>query len=350
MAKDQPVAKVMATLANVAGRNFSSLSVHPNSEEILFLEFKQDLPAVSKLLRYHLKTKQLSYYELPKEFVTLDAAFSPSGKYIVMRRAPNVSGDENVKREAYASSEIVLMKADGSDLKAIPLSKGLKMSPVLSHDDKRIAYWRATQRPDGSKSFASRFDVWEVNLKTGEDKPFSGLHQFFEGGQLQYLKGNNQMLVGAGFPKNDPQMINPDGSRRSNLTPSTMYLFDKSSTLVLNPLMTEIESSRKPSSDVKGNLYFAGQRPRVSFFKKNPIDQSITQWDYPWTTMSNEVDVKVLPNGSAISFIFLYLNSPHRDYTQRGIALFDIEQETWTQVSIPAFESAKLFTTKSLPR
>lgn len=334
------------TLVNVPGRHFSDLSVHPNNEELLFLEFRPDLPEVSRLLRYHLKTQQLRYYELPKEYVTLDAAFSPSGKYIVMRRAPNVSGDENVKREAYSRSEIVMMKEDGSGLKEVPLSPGLKMAPAMSHDDAHIAYWRATQRPDGSKSFASGFDVWEVNLKTGEDRLFAGMYEFFEGGKLHYLNDSLKLLIGAGFPMS-PTMPGRTNSNFSSwmadyqkkYNHSRIYLLERGGDQLPEPLMTNVNSPGYASVDAKGNLYFQGDLPKISFFRSNVVDKELTQWRYPWKTISPPaVEENAFPNGSAIAFVFVYINE---DNSKRGVGIFDTEHELWTQISIPLLDSAK---------
>jgi hypothetical protein len=339
-------ADVAMTLANVPGRHFSDLSVHPNNEELLFLEFRSDLPEVSRLLRYHLKTQQLRYYELPKDYVTLDAAFSPSGKYIVMRRAPNVRGDENVKREAYSRSEIVVMKEDGSGLKQVPLSPGLKMAPAMSHDDAHIAYWRATQRPDGSKSFASGFDVWEVNLKTAEDRPFAGMYEFFEGGKLHYLSDSLKLLIGAGFPMSPtlPGRTNSNFSSwmadyQKKYNHSRIYLLERGGDQLPEPLMTNVNSPGYASVDEKENLYFQGCLPGTSFFRSAVVDKKLTQWPYPWKTISPPaVEEIVLPDGSAIAFVFIYKNE---DSSKRGIGIVDTESASWSQINIPLLDSAK---------
>ncbi len=336
----------VATLTNEPGRHYTSLSVHPNSEEILFLEFTDGMPSLSHLLRYHLKTKQLKYYDLPSTHVVLDAAFSPTGNTIVMRRAPNVSGDDEVKRQAYASSEIVTMKADGKDLKTIPIPAGLKFSPVMSHDERRIAYWRATQRPEGSKSFASRFDVWEFDVTTGKEQPFAGLHEFFQGGQLQYFLSGNELITGAGFPANQ-QLVGRTPSNFSEWTSaytkrfngSEMYLLKRDQIQLSDPILTEAENARNASIDLKNNYYFGGQRPSTSFFRRTPEGQ-VTQWQYPWNHLGSSLDMLAVPNSSGFIFVFEYKNSPSRVSNWRGIAMFDIERGTWTQLSIPPLETA----------
>lgn len=346
MAKDSEIstAKTTAQLANVPGRHFTSLSVHPNSEEILFLEFKPDeLPSVSRLLRYHLKTGELRYYDLAKEYVYLDASFSPSGKYIVMRRAPNVQGNEDVKRQAYANSEIVMMNSDGTDLKVIPLKAGLKMAPVMSHDDKHIAYWRATQRPDGSKSFAANFDVWEVDLRTGKEQPFAGLYEFFSGGQMQYLNDNSSLLISS----DTPMSVNMPGRNKGNFSiwqyeyekkykGSHIYLLKRFDNYLPEPLMTEINYPVRTSIDKNGGIFFEGQNPKISFFRKNS-DGKLMQWNYPWSVLGDALEIVALPDGFSIVFIFNYHESPKM---QCGIAVFNLKNEVWAQLNIPSLNSA----------
>lgn len=344
----------VAKLVDVPGRQLSSLSVHPNSEEIMFVEFKEDLPSVSRVLRYHLKTGALQYYDLPATHVYLDAAFAPNGNTIVMRRAPNVRGDEEVKRKAYEASEIVTMKADGSDLKVVPLAPGLKFSPVMSHNGKYIAYWRATQRPDGSKSFASKFDIWEVNLETGKDQPFAGRHEFFAGGSLQYLKDDQQLLASADTPTSQNEPGRTPGNLSSwmreqtkKFNDSTIYVLKRGDELLPMPIATDVNSARRPSADRFGNYYFFGYKPKSSYFMTNGSKEH-TQWRYPGRTIGSSNEVVVLPNGKAIVFTFDYKNSPPRGQSTSGIAVFDIERASWTQVDIPSLQNAAA--TPVLPR
>ncbi len=355
MAKDSEIstAKTTAQLANVPGRHFASLSVHPNSEEILFLEFKPDeLQSVSRLLRYHLKTGDLRYYDLPTDYVYLDASFSPSGKYIVMRRAPNIKGNEDARRQAYASSEIAMMNSDGTDLKVIPLKAGLKMAPVMSHDDKYIAYWRATQRPDGSKSFAAGFDVWEVDLRTGKEQPFAGIYEFFSGGQINYLKGNARLLVDGDMPASNDLPGRTQGNFGKWLDEynvknnrSYTYVLNRGNRSLPDPLFTNINAPSFTSLDQDGNIYFKGYKPGGGFIKTKSFGNAsdFVKWDYPWKSMGVVSMANVLPNGSAMIFLFLYLDSPHRDRTNLGIGMLNFKNEKWTQLEIPSLKVASIF-------
>ena len=223
------------------------------------------------------------------------------------------------------------------------------MSPVMSHDETRIAYWRATQRPDGSKSFASHFDVWELDLKTGQDKPFAGLHEFFGGGQMQYLKDGIQILVGADTPtsvkmpgRNADNFSNSMTDYYKKYNNSNVYLLVRDQEKLPAPLMTEINSAMHPSIDAKGDYYFYGWTAEkgMSLFSKNS-NNFISQWVIPINSFGDRSDVVVTPNRTGLFFIFNYLNSPARERTHRGIAIFNIEQNNWMQISIPSLNMAK---------
>ena len=68
------------------GREFSSLSVHPNGEELLFVEIDKGR-LHSRVFRYNLRNGDLQHYNLPDEaYIYLEARISPNGKYIVMTR------------------------------------------------------------------------------------------------------------------------------------------------------------------------------------------------------------------------------------------------------------------------
>ena len=95
-----------------------------------------------------------------------------------MSRVPKIGLSEENVRQAHENTEIVLMKIDGTDFKVLQLAKGNKVAPIMSQDETRVAYWRSTLRPPGSKSFSSKFDVWEINLKTGQDNLYAGPFSF----------------------------------------------------------------------------------------------------------------------------------------------------------------------------
>ncbi len=263
------------------GRDFREISVHPNGEELLFTECiyePQKEPAGDcAVLRYHLPTKRLYRYALPTGYVYPTASFSPRGNYIVMYRLPKIGITQDAVRQAHEQSEIMLMKADGTDFRVVPLTTGIKVAPIMSQDETRVAYWRSTLRPPGSKTFMSHFDVWEVDLKTGHDQLFAGPFVFFTRARLQYLSPD-ELLMGAYGPKEEFAPSLREYQKKYNS--SSVYRIQRSMTRLPEPILTEVEYANFPSCDHVGNLYFKGQRPGTSLFRKS-VQGKIEQWGWP---------------------------------------------------------------------
>jgi hypothetical protein len=124
------------------GRDFDKVSIHPNSEDWLFIECSHELNPAGDcyVLRYSLKTQQLQRYQLPDGYLYSYASFSPQGHYIVASRAPKHDGSEAQIQQSIENAEIVVMRSDGTDFRVLPLAKGRKLAPFMSQDETKIAY------------------------------------------------------------------------------------------------------------------------------------------------------------------------------------------------------------------
>ena len=343
------------TLLNVAGREFSSLSVHPNSQELLFLESRKDVPEFSKLLRYHFGTGKLQYYTLPTEYHYLSAAFSPSGKFIVLWRMPVVHGDRYALRAATARSEIVVMRSDGSEQNVLALREGLKMRPVMSHDDRYIAYWRGEVNKRGG-SLSRWNEVWEFDFDTGTDKPFGGKYYYRGTGRMQYFHVEGKLLVNGYDPikrgtQDTISAVNfkdpyKERSDSSSSRPSThhevrngsfIFAINRGATDYPEPCVSEVPEQTNPSLDANHDLYFVSADYLKTTFYKQTTGGVLIDLGYPWGPMREIYNAVVLPDSSQIAYIFVYRGNERE---KRGIALFDLRKETWTQLSIPNWEDA----------
>ena len=331
------------TLLNVAGREFSSLSVHPNSQELLFLESRKDVPEFSKLLRYHLDTGKLQYYELPTEYNYLSAAFSPSGKFIVMWRMPVIHGDRYALRAATAKSEIVVMRSDGSERNVLVLREGLKMRPVMSHDDRHIAYWRGEVNERGRTS--SRWnEVWEFDLKTGTDKRFGGRYYYCGTGRMQYFHGEGKLLINGYGPikrgtqdtisavnfkdpykkRSDPSASHPS-THDEVLNGSFIFAISRGATDYPEPNASDVPEQTNPSLNANHDLYFVSAHYLKTTFYKKTIGGVLSDLGYPRGPMGEIYNAVVLPDSSHIAYVFVYRGN---ERGKRGIALFDLRKET----------------------
>jgi hypothetical protein len=260
------------------GREFSSLSVHPNGEELFFVEIDRKQGLHTRMFHYNLKNGSLQYYNLPDaDYIYWDVKISPSGKYIIMTRTPRLGTVED--------AEIAIMKSDGTDFKVLKLSHGLKHDPIMSNDDNKVAYWRGYLRPSHSKTLANEFDIWEVDLKTGTDRLFSAPFKFFESGQMQYLHGDGEILAQAYGPEKEAQNMNHYGKLYNK---SNVYKFSRREINVPAPILTEVSYASHPVADRAGNIYFKGYNPSAFLFKKTSQGK-IRQWEmtYPFANITS---------------------------------------------------------------
>lgn len=324
------------------GRDYRDLSVFPNSEELLLVEVNEKtLPEHSRVMRYNLKQNTLQHYVLPKGYVYTDAKISPSGNYIVMKRVKEVDvADEAHVRETLGNPELAIMKADGTDFKVLPLAPGYKHGPILSDDDSKIAYWRGALRKPHSKSLASQLDIWEFDLKTGTDALFAGQFDFFEGAQMQYVSGDNEILFHAYGPLAQAQTMSNYSKKYNH---SQAYRVSRGQSQLPVPILTEVSHADYPTQGKNGELIFKGYQPTSSFFIRG-TQGKVTQWLAPKSFWGpNGVSaIDVAANGTFIAFIYS-LPDKHYDHfkeKQTGIGMLIPSDSQWGTLSIPALESS----------
>ena len=331
-----------STVDTPNGRDFRDLSIFPNSEELLLVEVNEKkLPEHSRVLRYNLKKNTLQHYDLPKGYAYTDAKISPSGNYIVMKRVKEVDlSDEEKIRETLDNPEIVIMKTDGTDFRALKLNPGYKHGPILSNDDSKIAYWRGALRPPHSKSLASKLDIWEFDLKTGADTLFAGHFEFFEGAQMQYLPGDNEIIFHAYGPRAHAQSMS-DYDKRYNR--SQAYRASRGQSQLPESILTEVNYASYPTIGRNGDFIFLGVKPTFSLFKKS-VQGPLTQWLIPHHFLGPNglTAIDVAATGSFIAFIYS-LPDDHYDRfkeKQSGIGMLIPNTSEWRTLSIPSLESS----------
>ena len=329
------------------GRDFREMSVHPNSEELLFVECSRQLEPTGGcyVLRYHLTTKALLRYNLPGGYFYSTAKFSPRGTYVVMSRVPKPGSSEHpeARREAYDQTEIVYMKADGTEFRALPLAQGNKVAPIMSLDEARVAYWRSTLRRPGSKTFSSNFDIWEVNLETGDDHLFAGPFSFFERANLQYLS-QDELLVGATGPAGVKGAIAGEYAKKYNN--SEVYRIIRGVSTLPPPILTDIKWASFPSCDGAGTLYVYGDRPASSFVRKSTQGQ-IEQWRIPEAVALGGLRFLIAaPNGSYITFLY-QIKGSNPGEGKNGMGLLNTQTAEWSPLSIPALQSSTEITVQA---
>ncbi|QKH37584.1 hypothetical protein FOC84_22685 [Achromobacter pestifer] len=177
------------------GRDLRSLSVHPNGQDWLFVECVLQQTQGCQVMRFNLTSGKLFRFTLPAGHSYTYAHYSPMGTYILMSRSPIYgTSDEDVRR-AIKASQLVMMRSDGTDLQIVPTEAGANLSPIMSPDESRIAFWRSDRiLPPGKGLALLDLNIWEFDLKSRTEKLFAGKKfEFLTGGELIYL-GQNEML------------------------------------------------------------------------------------------------------------------------------------------------------------
>lgn len=354
------------------GRDFSTLSFNADGSELMFNECfyypdeanqKKKYPeGECRIFRLNLTNNTLRHYDLPDKdkYTYTDGSFSPSGNYIVMKRAPKnkydkkLSDKENAElaQRNYEQSEIAVMKADGTNFKVIKMEPGLKARPVMSNDETKIAYVRSKARPQGSKTYSSHFDVYEIDLKHKTDKLFAGPHQFFETGQMQYLKGDKEILMHAHGPRKHIKELS-DYMRRYNN--SSIYTVKRGEEEVPEPMVVEgVENQSDPFLTKNGTMFFYGSGSKagpftlgISLFRKT-TNGKVTQWIRNVKDglgyAQNEQSITSNPQETKIFLIYTFSSGSEwvrPDLTKNGIAFFEVKSSQWFKLPIPAITSSK---------
>ena len=326
------------TLQNQEKKGLGSLSLNPNNEDIIFIETKKNDENYKILYRYNLKTKNLYYYDLPKNFYYAEASYTKDGGHIILTRYALINSIPAKE------SEILLLDSGGSTLRTLPLPAGYKFSATISPNGQYVAYWRAQLRPEGSKTSFYKHDLYEYDLKNKSESLFQLKYEFFGTGKLSYFNNQNDtLLVDADTPtsRDIPGLTeNNFGTWHSEFIKkynnNQIYIIKRGVRLHMFPLLMKPSSAMYPSLDKYDNIFFFGDNPTVSFFSlKNNL---IKQWNYPWKKIGYPRELQVTSEGKKIIYIFRY---NQYDKYSSSLAIFDIEQDSYSELTLPNFSEAK---------
>jgi hypothetical protein len=327
------------------GRSYSpSVSVHPNERDMVFSECG-NLPGNESgcfVLKFNREAKTLGRYALPGEYNYENPSFSPSGNWIVAERRPKLSTvpDESQWQEIYRQSEIVMFRVDGSEFTVLPLAPGYKAAPVMSPDEKYVAFRRGEVLPRTSRFMAMDGDAWEVKLVDGKESLFAANFRFLQMWGMQYVDSDT-LLVNAG----SPYAIAPDNpaeaataipayekqSRRSQI-----YRLRRGDRILVVPLQTGFDSAQRASMDRAGNLYFDGSGQLELLHRLSPAGKLMHR-TLPVEMVNQIISMNSTPSGNYLACV---LACGPRSRGIRKIALLDFETNIFAPVTIPPLNSS----------
>ncbi len=319
-------------------RAFRWLSIHPDGLQWLVSECSEHVEPPKPdcyVFLYHLGTRKYDRYLLPSGYFYSEAEFSPSGRYIVGIRRPYAQSDHTEVNEKYfRSAEIYLMRADGSEFKVLPVPKGLLGRPLMSLDEKRVAYWRA----EGFSFEAGRrnitdHDLFEVDLSSGENRLFAGPFRFNEVKSFQYL--DKDVIVahafGSATTENHQQSSYLLKTRLSHI-----YCLQRGQTSLTDPCVGSVAYASWPTMDRHLNLYFLGIDAKAGFsvYQVDMFGKYLHMWRSPKVLMDHVEHFTAATDGSYIGFLYTTTPTP-RGVRRYGLGLFAVSEERWITVSIP---------------
>ncbi len=323
------------------GRDFGNVSVHPDGEHWLVTESVEKNKGVvnSIVWLYHLPTRTQKRYQLSDAYQYEFARFSPSGRHIVMTRYPKPAiAGEPAFRASIAQGEIVMMNTDGTDFRVLPIPKGKIFLPVMSPDERRIAYWLSTKdRAPGERTLITNFEVHEFDRDKEITRRFSEYFSFYEFRSLAYIADDTIMMGAYGLMQGKSNHPNPN-----NLFASQIFLSKRDSKEVIHSFMT-FRNANTPASDSIGNTYFGTEVEKIGIaVARQSSNGKVSVWRVP-NNLSRINDICAEPGGRYLAIVYhLQTTNQYREKNKnlKSLAIFDLKKEIWVDVAPPVLQTA----------
>jgi Tol biopolymer transport system component len=177
----------------------SGISFSPDGKKILFTRKKDDGSAL--LNAYNLETEELNAYKTPHGESWYYAQYSYDGKHIafvIMPRKPDGYLD-------LENTQIAIMDSDGKNVRKITNSPGTRMSASFSHNGQKIIFAKAGMIRESGKTPAAKYDVWEVDVKTGKETRLT-YYEFFLMSVPYYLPDDKRFIFKGESPSLYPDI------------------------------------------------------------------------------------------------------------------------------------------------
>ena len=178
--------------------------------------------------------------------------FSPSGKYIVF----------TVKRksEDFRWGQLGVYNISTKTLEVLTDSESLKDFPSFSPDEKRLIYAQANKERTSGKTRFSKWDIYELNVLTGQERRLTE-YEFFMIGRPFFLPDGKRFIFSGEAPnhfRDKVSMIDAYKAYEKEYQGNTIFIFDSENT-ELRPAFINgpLTDGPKISRDGKRILYHA---------------------------------------------------------------------------------------------
>ena len=188
-----------------------SPSISPDGNQILFTGCgHKEFPACT-IYRFDRDSDKLYRYLPRSSAETLsEGRYSPTSTRFVFKIIPLDSNKELILDD----SQIVLANQDGGGLRIITQSKGVKLSPAISYDEKSVVFYRGPISDKGSplrkkKTRVIGSDLYKVDIRTGVETQLTRL-EFYGVSDLYITPDGKSVLFAGDSPMRLPHTENID--------------------------------------------------------------------------------------------------------------------------------------------
>lgn len=322
------------------GRAIDKINISPDGRSWVFSECAADSSGRSgcHVAKYDLQTKLLYKYELPPNYLYTYPAFSSDGNSIILTRMPKHDGNPEAVKNAFASAELLSFTVDGKHFKIYPASAGRKVAPFMSPDGKKIAFWRPGRYADPSAKIRSLdFDIFELDIASGQEQIFSGPHHFVQVSAAQYLTPDT-VIASAYAPHEQSQNLG-DYLKKNNY--SEVYLLPRGETATPSPAYTDIAYAANAAVDNRGGIYFTAQARTIGISLCKQSDSANRAcWQIPVSLAATGLrNITADPAGGYIVCLYVPQGMQFKD-SSAAVAMFYPETNAWRSISIPKLSDA----------
>jgi len=316
----------------------------PDGESIVFDRCDANYPERCRIHIFNIKTGELGYYQAPPGQTWDHANFSYSGDKLVFVTSPVGDREKNIyelRHQVLPKHQIAIMDMDGSNYKVITDTPYLKIHPAFSRSGDKVIFPQAGRIRDSGKTLASKWDLREVNLKTGENYLFSRSYKFYQMGLPVFFPDDERVLVFADVPMAE-DLVGPNGALARNIDDfhdkygiTTTFVLKRGDRTPREPLDIGIHELRHITMDVKGNFYVKGAIDKkgwleIYIVRKNRQIISLGQGPTIGPdTSGSDYQPTVSPDGK---YFIIPMESPT---VRRKFMMLNTETKVWQELQIP---------------
>jgi hypothetical protein len=325
-------------------------SISPDGNQLLFTGCGHKDFSQCTMYRFERDSNKLYRY-LPRNSTEMlyGGRYSPVSNKIAFSIIPLDSNNEKV----YDETQVAVVNQDGSGLRIITQSKGLKLNPVLSYDEMCVVFSKGRISDSGSplrkqKSRVLGSDLYKVDIRTGEETQLTRL-AFYSVGETYITPDGKGVVFNGDTPMRLPHTDNFDAVKQFEDDYKKKYNGNKIMRYPLDgsgvenepvPLFTFDNGAEMPTIERDGSVWFKGLVGTQQFihYYQRFSDGALKELSYEMLGEGKEgaalivlLDMVVTPDGSQLATL-----NENQETRQRYLGVLDTRSNVHTNLTIPA--------------